>query len=257
MMRKKILALAAAFAAMVAPGANAATFDAQHDASIFNVVQLGVLGLKGKVTASSYSASATMQTAGVANLFGDNRISAASAGPVAPAGLSWTTFSLDHAYGKKHRQTALARGGAGLSEKVTPPLSNTTANVPVTAAQKAGARDPVNAILEMSRTVGRGACSGTYPVFDGKTYYTLALVPKGKAPYAMGGYNGEATVCTLRYNPIAGMKPTTAAERAKIPQGEAYFSAPVDGFALLISLQVPTPVGLGRIDLKKYALTAN
>jgi hypothetical protein len=252
-----IVAMAVGLAAMSAQTAQAATFDAQYDASIFNVVQLGAMSLKGKVAGASYSASATMQTVGVASLFGDNKISTSSTGTIVPAGLSWTNYSLDHAYGKKRRQTSLARGAQGLSEKVAPPLSVNKTNVPVTAAQKAGARDPINAILEMSRAVGKGGCSGNYPVFDGKTYYTLALGPKGTAPYAMGGYNGEATVCTLRYNPISGMKPMTAAERAKIPQGEAYFSAPVDGFALLLSLQVPTPVGLGRIDVKKYALTAN
>jgi hypothetical protein len=252
-MRKLILSLAA-FVSLGAPAAHAATFDAQYEASIFNVVQLGAAGLKGKVAGSSYSASATMQTAGVANLFGDNKIAATSTGAVVPAGLAWANFSLDYAYGKKHRQTLLTRGGP---EKVIPPIVPSPVNIPVTAAQKSGARDPVNAIVEMGRVVGKGACSGGYPVFDGKTYYTLTLSPKGKAPYAMGGYNGEATVCTIRYNPIAGMKPITAAERAKIPQGEAFFSAPVDGFALLLSLQVPTPIGLGRIDVKKYALTAN
>jgi hypothetical protein len=242
--------------AALLPGAAQAApqFALEYDASILNVVTLGKVTLKGAIGAGGYTGAATVQTAGFAQLFDDTRVSASAAGAVTAAGLSWSNYELSHAYARKFRHVSMKRGGGASVTATIAPAYRDMGVPPATDAQKAGARDPVTTFLAMGRTMAAtGTCGGTYPVFDGKEYYTLTLSTKANGTYQGGGYNGKAIVCWLRYQPIAGFKPMSAAERARIPLAEIWFATPASGFAMPLRVEVPTPFGAARLDLVKRA----
>jgi hypothetical protein len=247
---RTILRALASLAVLGGGEARAAEFNLEYNASILSVVELGKLGLRGKIGPSAYNAAATVQTSGLAALFDDTRISASSAGAVGASGLGWSSYSLSHAYAKKHRNVTMTRAGGVVTAKIQPAYGN-LGSPPASEAQKAGARDPVSTMAELGRSVAAsGKCAGAFATFDGKQYYTLTLSPKAKGQYRGGGYNGEALVCALRYAPIAGFK-MTAAERAKIPVAEIWFAKPKAGFAAPLRIEVPTPIGPARLDLAK------
>lgn len=245
-----LFALAAPFGAAAAP----AQFSLEYDASIQNVVSLGKVTLRGAIGPAGYSAAATVQTSGFARLFDDTKISASAAGKVSAQGLSWSSYQLSHSYARKFRSISMQRGAAAISARIAPAYRDMGAP-PASLAQQMAARDPVTTIAEMARAIGAsGKCAGTFAAFDGKQYYTLTLSPKASGTYEGGGYRGKALVCALRYQPIAGFKPMSAAERARIPVAEIWFAQPaVNGFAMPLRVQVPTPFGAARLDLAKRA----
>ena len=248
-------ALIAFLIAGLAPGAATAAsqFNLEYDASILNVVSLGRVTLRGAIGATGYNAGATVQTAGFARLFDDTKISASAAGALDGGGLSWSNYELSHAYARKFRHVSMKRGAGGITATIAPAYRDMGAP-PATDAQKSGARDPVTTFIEIGRAIAAtGKCGGTFSVFDGKQYYAPTLSPKANGTYQGGGYNGKALVCWLRYQPIAGFKPMSAAERAKIPVAEAWFAMPAKGFAMPLRVEVPTPLGAARLDLARKA----
>jgi hypothetical protein len=250
----------AAIVGLAAP-AHAAKFDIEYDASILNVVTLGKVTLKGAVEASSFTADAGVKTSGLAALFDQTDIAATSGGAVGAGGLEWSRFSLLHRYSKigkpqKSRQVSLTRAGAKVTESVTPKYGSMGDPV-ATAAQKASAKDPVSAFVSMGLDVGKSkACGGRYQYFDGKQVAALVLSPRSTGAYKGGGYDGKAIVCNMKYEPIAGFKAMTAAERAKIPSGEIWFAEPnASGFAAPVRIEIPTPVGPARLDIKRFTVS--
>lgn len=252
-MKKLIIALAAW--AGLAGASHAATFDIKYDASILNVVQLGEVKLKGAVAGGKYTADAGVKTAGLAVLFDQTDITAATSGAADGGAVSWASFNLQHKYGKigkpqKSRTVTLQRAGDTVTA-VAKPAFGDLGKPPATAAQKSAALDPISALVSMGLDIGAGkACGGRYQFFDGKQVAALALSPKSTGTYKSGGYSGDAVVCLAKYEPIAGFKAMTAAEKAAIPTGEIWFAKPVAGFAAPIRVEVPTPVGPARLDVK-------
>lgn len=257
-MRVACLALSLMLAglALAAP-ARAAQFDFRYEASILNVVVLGEGRLQGRATPGPYTASATVRTAGFAAIFDDTRITASAAGRVAANGaFGWSRYDLSHAYANKYRRISMRRGAAGVEATIEPGFGH-MGEPPASAAQRNASFDPVTALVAMSAAVAQSnACSGRFAVFDGRGHYTLTLSPKTRGTYRGGGYSGAALVCALRYAPVAGFK-MTAAERARIPVGEMWFGTPREGMAPPLRIEVPTPVGPLRVELKALEIGPN
>jgi hypothetical protein len=248
--------LAALALLAVAPRAQAATYDLEYEASILNVLTLGRIGLAGTLGAAGYQVSATMRTAGAAQLFDDTRISARASGAVTKSGaLAWSRYDLSHAYAKKFRRVGMQRSGSTVTAEIAPGFG-TMGNTPATAAQKAASFDPLSAILAMAVTVGRkNACPASIAVFDGRQHYTLVLSTAARGTYRGGGYAGSALVCNLRYQPISG-DTMSAKDKMSIPRAQIWFADPAaTGFAAPLRITVPTPLGEGRIDVKKFTVS--
>lgn len=248
----------AALALLAAPAtAAAASFEIEYQASVLNVVTLGRLSLKGAATTAAYGATGVVETAGAARLFEETRLTATASGRVAAGGLSWVNYALQHRYAKpgrplKSRAVTMARAANGVSVQANPRWSN-LGSPPATAAQQGASLDPISTLIAMSRAVGAaGACGGRFLVFDGKGHYALSLSPKSTAAFNAAGYNGPATVCTLRYQPISGFDPHEMAANA--PQAEVWFGRATGGFSPILRIEVPTPVGAARMDVTRLVL---
>ncbi len=252
-MRHILVAIAGFF--LASTSAHAATFELEYEASILNIVTLGTMQISGNTSPTAYSANASMQTSGLAQLFDDTRITTRSSGSMANGVLGWMRYDLDHAYARKSRRVSMTRTGSGVTSRITP-IHQNMGTPPATPAQQAVSFDPLSALLALSTGVGRArACTGRYLVFDGRQHFALELTPASRGTYKGGGFDGPAVVCTMSYEPISGFKTMTPLERARIPRGQAWFAeAPTGGFAQLLRVAVPTPLGEGRIDLKRFTL---
>lgn len=253
----------AAFAwAFSAPAsvASAAGVQATYDASVLNVVTLGKVTLTGQTYQSTFSASASIQTAGLAALFDETRLSAQSTGSLAGPHVSFSTYSLSHTYSKpggktKSRTVMMQKSSSGVVVTARPVWSE-MGSPPTSAAQKALSNDPLTALFGMSVAVGTTkTCTARFLAFDGKEHYAVTLSPGGAGVYRGGGYDGKAIICRVKYDPIAGGKTFTAADLAKIPMGEAWFGEPAaNGFAPLLRVEVPTPFGAARLDVSSLKI---
>ncbi|MGE3142560.1 MAG: DUF3108 domain-containing protein [Hyphomonadaceae bacterium] len=255
MTKKSVFAmLAGACALLFAPAAQAMTYRAEYDASVL-AVSIGRVTLEAASANGRYSSTATVRTAGVAAIFDQTNITASASGLVTQRGVAWSGYNLSHSYARKFRRVTMRRAGGGVQTTINPRFGD-MGNPPVTAAEQAGAYDPVSAIFVLGRIVGQTrACAANVRVFDGRQHYRLALSARGTGTYDGGGYRGPALICNMRYQPISGFD-MSPAERARIPLAQIWFSRPNGpGFGVPLRVTVPTPVGAAQLDLRALRFT--
>lgn len=250
-MKAWLAAAAFAFGCFTA-SAHAETFRLSYRAVVLGVVELGTAHYEVTNSASSYTANATLRTSGLARLFDQTDIAASSRGALAGAGMSWSSYTLNHAYGRKNRRISMERTGAGVTSQVTPRFGDMGVP-PASAEQRARSYDPLSAVFALGRQVGAARnCRGSVLVFDGRQHYRLSVSPLARGRYNGGGYDGPAVQCNFRYEPIAGFG--AEFDRSAVPVARAWFGLP-EGAAFAPPLQLisPTPVGEGQLNLSGYA----
>jgi len=250
------LACALVAAALGAAPARAETYRLRYEAAVLGVVVLGTASYEVTATPNRYAARANVRTAGLARLFDQTQITAASTGTFAGGGMSWSRYDISHAYSSKFRRIRLDRTASGVSAQIAPRYGDMGAP-PATVAQQRGSFDPLSGVLALGRQIGAArACRGAVLVFDGRQHYRLSVTPIAQGRFNGGGYRGPALNCRFRYDPIAGF--STNVDRRRIPVADAWFALPAQGssFAAPLRLTVPTSLGAAQLDLRGYERTA-
>jgi hypothetical protein len=249
------LACAIIAATFAAAPAHAETYRLRYEAAVLGVVVLGAASYEIAATPTRYAARATVRASGLARLFDQTQITAASTGSLSAAGINWTRYDLSHAYARKFRRIQLTRSVGGVSAQIAPRYTD-LGSPPATAAQQRGSYDPLSGLFALGRQVGGArACRGGVLVYDGRQHYRLTVSPIAQGRFNGGGYNGPALRCRFRYEPIAGF--SASVDRSRIPVAEAWFVLRAQpGFAAPLRLTVPTPLGAAQLDLRGYERVA-
>lgn len=247
----RVLFAALAAVLFLAIPAKAQTYRLGYSAAVLDVIELGTANFDVAVTANRYAVRAGLRTSGLARLFDQTEITASSIGGVSGSALNWTRYDISHAFAGKFRRIQLSRPGGRVSAQINPRYSD-LGSPAASAAQQAASYDPLTGLLALGRAIGTArACSGAALVFDGRQHYRLRVSPRSQGRFSGGGYNGPALNCILRYEPIAGY--SAAARGDPIPTADAWFALPaLPGFAPLLRLTAPTPLGAARLDLRSY-----
>lgn len=235
----------------------AETYRLDYDVAVLNVVVLGTASYQVTASESRYAVRANVRTSGLARLFDQTEINAATSGSVSSAGLNWSRYDISHAYEGKFRRVQISRGAGGVLNAQITPNYREWGNPPASPTQQRTSYDPLSALFALGRQVNaRQQCRGAVFVFDGLQHYRLSVSGGASRQYVGGGYRGPALVCQFRYEPIAGFD-LTAAERARIPVGEAIFALPTGAsFAAPLRLSVPTPLGSAVVEVRNYSRTS-
>jgi hypothetical protein len=251
----RFLAFVIAAACMLIAPARAETYRLNYEAAVLGVVVLGTASYEVTANANRYAARANLRTSGLARLFDQTQITAASTGSLSGADIAWTRYDISHSYSNKFRRIQLNRGGAGVTAEITPTYGN-MGSPAASAAQQRGSYDPLSGVFALGRQVGAArACRGSVLVFDGRQHYRLAVAPNSQGTFNGGGYNGPAVSCQFRYEPIAGFSDNF--DRSRVPAAEAWFALPEGAsFAPPLRITVPTPLGQAQLDLRSYERTA-
>lgn len=238
-------------ACVMASPARAETYRLRYEAAVLGVVVLGTANYEVAATPTRYAVRANLRTSGLARLFDQTEITAASAGTVSGGAITWSRYDISHAYANKFRRIQLNRARGGVNAQITPGYGN-MGQPPASAAQMSGSYDPLTGVFALGRQVGIArACRGSVLVFDGRQHYRLAVSPRGQGDFSGGGYNGPALNCQFRYEPIAGFSANF--DRSRVPAADAWFALPGEpGFAAPLRLTVPTPLGAAQLDLRGY-----
>jgi hypothetical protein len=140
------------FAACVCVGAGnparAETYRLNYEAQVLGVVVLGTARYEIAASPTRYGVRANLRTSGLARLFDQTEITAASAGTIASGGINWTRYDISHAYGSKFRRIQVTRGAQGVSAQINPRYGNMGAP-PATAQQQRGSYDPLTGIFAL------------------------------------------------------------------------------------------------------------
>ncbi|MBV8792181.1 MAG: DUF3108 domain-containing protein [Pseudolabrys sp.] len=262
-MHRQLIAAAVVLAGAGAwtPGAHAQTrLDAEYTAYLSGL-PIGKGSWVIDVDDSGYSATASGAATGLIKIISGGQGSSSGQGNFNGTSTYSTTVKTSH----KTDEIALAVvNGVAKDIRVNPPTDPDPERVPVSEAMKQGIVDPMTASLV--RVAGTGelvtseACARSASIFDGRLRYDLKLAFKRMDKVKSDrGYVGPVVVCAVYFTPVAGHVPSRAAiKHLAASQDMEVWLAPISGTRFLAPyrFQVPTPIGLGKLEADQFVVTA-
>jgi hypothetical protein len=187
----------------------------------FWAIPFGHTRYDGKVTPNAYSAKMHFETSGVVSLFWKSKIDATVNGGIGPRSITpivYDSYSQDR---DKPVQRVKVSFDKAIPETLAEPAYNTT-KYPVTDEQKKGALDPmsaITAILAGVKVTDNNPCGTGVQVFDGRRRYDVTFTYKKDEHVELknGPFNGNAHLCQIHYNQIAGYKQKIVKEGKSLP----------------------------------------
>jgi hypothetical protein len=163
---------------------------------------------------NAYSAKVGMEPAGIGTLFSTGKGGAEASGWVSGKSVVPSSYKMASRAADRDFFVDLAQGsGKVRSMRVTPKFKPNPERIKVTKKHTRNVVDPLSAIL-MPVKAARGepdasVCDRRIPVFDGWTRFDIQLGYKELREVSGKGYDGKVVVCSARWIPVAGHRPST------------------------------------------------
>ncbi len=218
-------------------------------------IPFGASDLNIKVQKDAYQTSSTFKTTGVVSAFWQSDIQASSNGAIRPGNLEPAVYdSYDQRRADKKQRVKVTFSDADPTVLAEPPYSLT--KYPVSSAQKKEALDPMSAVALVMTGIkadAKNPCGTVAPVFDGRRRYNIAFkYLKDEFAKVDGIYKGNAHLCEMQYNQIAGFKPKIVKEGKALPPIYGWFadmpSAAVPGGKYVVLIKAWAHTGWGTAD---------
>jgi hypothetical protein len=220
---RRILFAVVAASFFAAPAAAAEAGDALNlgYSIAFWAIPFGHTDYDGKVSADTYTAKMHFETSGVVTLFWKSKIDATVNGRIGEHFITpvvYDSYSQDR---NKPMQRVKVTFDKAVPETLAVPPYNTT-KYPVTDEQKKNALDPmsaITAILSGVKVTDRNPCGTGVQVFDGRRRYdvTFSYKKDERVELSNGMFKGNAHLCQIHYNQIAGYKQKIVKEGKSLP----------------------------------------
>lgn len=184
------------------------------------------------------------------NVFTRFRYDAEAAGTVSNPSVAPVHFRGERNLRSKREVTALDYDGGGVSVRTEPPMNPEKAGL-VPDAVRRGSVDPLSAGIGVVITAGGPvACTGTYPVYDGRRRYDITIRPAGSEvlePSKRRMSSGLARRCTVSLKPVAGFQSDKDRPNRFFVEGAersaTLWFLPVNGRTIPVQVQVETDFG--------------
>ncbi|WP_208979099.1 DUF3108 domain-containing protein [Stappia stellulata] len=209
---------------VVAGGALAAMASAVHAETtrLGGVYDISVSGFKiarGSLSLvlqkNAYSAKIGMAPAGIGTLFSTGKGGAEASGWVNSRGVIPARYKMASRAADRDFFVDLAQGSGRVRDmRVTPKFKPNPERIKVRSKHKRNVVDPLSAILMPVKAKGgkpdASVCKRRISVFDGWTRFDIQLSYKGMKDVSGRGYDGKVVVCSARWIPVAGHRPSRA-----------------------------------------------
>jgi hypothetical protein len=187
----------------------------------FWAISFGHTHYDGTFTPTGYSAKMHFETSGLVSLFWKSKIDATVNGNIGPHTITpvvYDSYSQDR---DKPVQRVKVSFDKDVPETLAEPAYNTT-TYPVTDEQKKDSLDPmsaITAILGGVKVTEHDPCGTGVQVFDGRRRYNVTFTYVKDEPVKLtnGVFNGNAHLCQIHYNQIAGYKQKIVKEGKSLP----------------------------------------
>ena len=217
--RRLLPAGLAAAALLVAPlAAGPASAETARLGGVYDISVAGFKIARGSqslvVQANAYSAKVGMEPAGIGTLFSAGKGGAEASGWVSGKKVVPSSYKMASRAADRDFFVDLAQGsGKVRSMRVTPKFKPNPERIEVTKKHTRNVVDPLSAIL-MPVKAAKGqpdasVCERRIPVFDGWTRFDIQLGFKEIREVSGKGYDGKVVVCSARWIPVAGHRPST------------------------------------------------
>ena len=260
--RRLPMALAVIAALSASPAAAQGALDANYQLSIAGL-PVGTGAWKIDFADDSYAMAVSGKVSGLLQAISTGDGTAAIRGGIAGSRLSPQSYMLNVRTRKKADvvQMALANG-AVRQVAIEPPPEPKAGVVPLTEAHKRGVIDPISAAV-VPRGNGDGAspdaCQRTIPVFDGRQRYDLTMSYKRTEKVRTAGFEGNAVVCRVLYNPIGGYEPQKSGTKFLKETKDiemAFVPVPGTRFLAMYRIQIPTFFGVAVLEPTRFQVNA-
>lgn len=233
------------------PASAGRTITARYSSSVL-VFRVGSIALTAEIQPDHYAAHTTVEAAGLAALFTDFDIRAEVEGSRQADVMAPLRYGHVERTGSKVRAVDIRFEDRIASALATPPFGSLGVP-PATLEQRTNVIDPISALFLLSQTrpsPDGSICSGRLPVFDGKARYDLRLEAGGLETVRTPAWRGEALLCHVWYEPIAGYDPEDYPTPAELRYPLDIWLAPfpADGFYLPVRLH--TRAGFGGVTIQ-------
>lgn len=251
-----LLAVAAAGAAVAA---GSTTLTAQYTIAISGIT-IGRVDVESRFTDREYAAAISGSTWGISRFVSDAQAQMAGAGRISGDRILPSSYNLDTSENGFDTRVRMAiRGGAVADVDAWPALMEAADRVPLTSRHRNGILDPIGAFLvalDSDRAPsGDKVCNRTVKVFDGWQRFDIRLSYSGTRAMT-GGYTGEVMVCSARYVPIAGHRPSReSVEYMANNKRLEVWMAPVAGTRVMIPTRILIGTQVGDLIISARAFT--
>lgn len=211
----------------------------------------------------SYTMAVSGHASGLLKAFSTGDGKAAVRGLLSGTKLAPTSYAITvHTRTRKDEVKMTFAGGNVKEVEVEPPVDPDPARVPLTERQKRGVLDPITVGIVPAAAaggVGPEVCRQTANVFDGRMRFDLALSYKRMEKVKTEkGYEGQAVVCTVTYQPLGGHNPERGAIKfLRNSRDMELWFAPVAGtkFVAMYRIIVPTILGPAMLEATRFNST--
>ena len=212
----------------------------------YSGLSIGHLDISARIEGKSYRIDGSFASGGIAKLLKKTNGKATIKGRLEGRGAVPRSFALDYQSGDRKRARRIDfTGGRAARITLDPPRKPRENWVAPTKKDLRDVLDPVSGILARGGS-GAEVCDRTLRTFDGTTRVDIAMSHKDTRSFRAKGYRGEAHVCALRPELVAGYKTgKDSVETVRELEGVEAVYAPigVDGLHQLVELRVPTSFG--------------
>jgi Protein of unknown function (DUF3108) len=228
----------------------------------FARIRVGDLTTTVYFSKSEYAISARGHAGGVMKLLLDGEASFTTRGIIKEGHPVPRTFTSKIISNAKISDVTMALDEGSVTELAAPSQLGSD-RVPVTEANRHGIIDPLTAMLFSTAAAGESlsqeVCRHTLPIFDGLHRYDLKLAFKRMDNVkAEKRYAGPVVVCSVRYEPIAGHRPSTPLVKYLSEGREMEMAlAPVVGTRLLTPFRVSVVSALANLVIEATRFEAN
>lgn len=220
----------------------------------YSVTFLGLSIGRGTMVSVSdgraYRTTLDVRVTGVAAVFAGGSGTATATGQIRGATPVPSSFTVAIRSGNKVETTRIAMAGGNVTgverDPDKPPHPRAT---PVLPEHLRGVLDPLSAGIFVAGgsgpVAGAAACERRTPVYGGRERFDLIYSFVETRQVEIGGYKGEAAVCRVRFEPIAGYRPDRNDIQSARRRSAEVVLVPVRGTRTLLPAKITLSTGYG------------
>jgi len=175
-----------------------------------------------------------------------------TSGQATDAALKPGAFGFDFSSSLKSGSVAMGfANGSVKSVSIDPPAPTAPDTVPVKSEHLVNVLDPLSALLALTQDKGGEPCNRRLAIFDGKQRFDLQLIYRRQEP--IEGSSDTASVCRVKYIPIAGFRQTEETANLARSTGIEISFRQAPGARLFVPQKIvlPTLAGTAEIALER------
>ncbi|MEX6506387.1 DUF3108 domain-containing protein [Jiella sp. M17.18] len=208
------------------------------------------------IDGSRFSVDGHLSSAGLGALVSETKGTSHVSGRFGSGGFSAQRYGLDYTSdSKRWKSDVRFNDGRVTFASVSPKRSKheKPTYIPVEKSQLAAVVDPLSGMM-IKTTNPASVCQRTLPLFDGWSRLDLELSPGGSNSFKMPGYNGPATVCEARIDPVSGYDTASKGLKFLKDQTIQLWFAPIAQKDVFVPVYARIPTTIGPLTLQALSV---